>query len=238
MTFLKFEEYFTMSTIVLEAQARALIGKGASRRLRRLEDKVPAVVYGGKKAAISIHLAHNKVIKALEQESIFSSVLNLNIDGKVEQVILKDLQRHPYRPVILHMDLQRVSAKDVLVKMVPLHFINEESSPGVVEGGVVNHTMNQIEIKCQVKDLPEYIEINLASLELNQVVHLSEVQLPKGVELAHELDSSHDHQVVSVHLPRVIEEPEEVLAEEGEALEGEEASEAAEQASEEDASKE
>lgn len=193
-----------MSTIKLEAEVRVDLGKGSSRRLRRLENKVPAVVYGGDKAAQSINLAHHKVLKALETESIFSSVLDLKIGNKVEHVVLKDLQRHPFKPVILHMDLQRVSAKDVLVKLIPLHFIHETEAKGVKAGGLVTHTMNQVEVKCQVKDLPEFIEIDLLDMDLNDVVHLSDIKLPKGVKFAVDpTEGDHDHPVVSIHLPKV-----------------------------------
>ncbi|AHE66533.1 50S ribosomal protein L25/general stress protein Ctc [Legionella oakridgensis] len=192
-----------MSTIVLEAETRADKGKGASRRLRRLENKVPAIVYGGEKEPQSIHLLHNKVIKALEIESIYSSVFELKVDGKSEKVILKDIQRHPFKPVILHMDMQRVSAKDVLVKMVPLHFINEQEAKGVKAGGMVNHTMMQVEVRCQVKDLPEYIEVDLRDMELNDVLHLSDLKLPKGVHLAIDpSEGDHDHPVVSIHVQK------------------------------------
>ncbi|KTD08473.1 50S ribosomal protein L25/general stress protein Ctc [Legionella jamestowniensis] len=192
-----------MSTIVLEAESRNDIGKGASRRLRRLENKVPAVLYGGEKAPKTIHLLHNKVIKALENESIFSSVFDLNVDGKVEHVILKDLQRHPYKPVILHMDLQRVSAKDILVKNVPIHFTNEQDSKGVRAGGIVTHTMTQVEVRCKAKDLPEFIEVDMTNVGLDDVVHLSDLKLPKGVQLATALDESHNLPVVSIHSPKV-----------------------------------
>jgi len=204
-----------MSTMILEAELRADKGKGASRRLRRLENKVPAVVYGGDKEPLAVHLLHNKVMKALETESIYSSVFDLRVNGKVEHVILKDLQRHPYKPVILHMDLQRVSAKDVLVKMVPLHFINEENAKGVKEGGIVNHTMNQVEIRCQAKYLPEFIEVDLEEMAMDEVIHLSDLKLPKNVHLATDPTvGGHDHSVVSIHAPKVaiVEEAEEIEA--------------------------
>ncbi len=189
-----------MSKIILEAETRKDIGKGASRRLRRLENKVPAVLYGGEKAPHSIHLLHNKVIKALETESIYSSVFDLTIDGKTEQVILKDLQRHPYKSLILHMDLQRVAAKDILVKEVPIHFINEQTAKGVKAGGIVNHLMSQVEVRCQAKDLPEFIEVDLANLSLNDVLHLSDLKLPKGVHLTIDVaDTSHDRPIVGIH---------------------------------------
>ncbi|WED43451.1 50S ribosomal protein L25/general stress protein Ctc [Legionella cardiaca] len=200
-----------MSTIILEAESRKDMGKGASRRLRRLENKVPAVLYGGEKAPKAIHLLHNKVVKALENEAIYSSVFDLNVDGKVEHVILKDLQRHPYKPVILHMDLQRVSAKDTLVKNIPIHFTNEQTSKGVKAGGIITHTMTQVEVRCQVKNLPEFIEVDMANVGLDDVVHLSDLKLPKGVQLAiGEVDTSHNLPVVSIHAPKVAAVEEEV----------------------------
>jgi len=192
-----------MSTLILEAETRTDLGKGASRRLRRLENKVPAVLYGSEKEPQAIHLLHNKVMKALETESIYSSVFDLRVDGKVEHVILKDLQRHPYKPVILHMDLQRVSAKDVLIKMIPLHFINEQESKGAKAGGMVNHTMTQVEIRCQAKYLPEFIEVDLADMVVDDVIHLSDLKLPKNVHLASDPTvGGHDHPVVSIHMHR------------------------------------
>ncbi|KTD21897.1 50S ribosomal protein L25/general stress protein Ctc [Legionella londiniensis] len=191
-----------MTTLILEAETRTDKGKGASRRLRRLENKVPAILYGGSKEPQAIHLLHNKVIKALESESIYSSVFDLKLGGKVEQVILKDLQRHPYKPVILHMDLQRVGAKDVLVKMVPIHFVNETEAKGVKAGGMINHTMNQVEVRCQAKDLPEFIEVDVSDMQLDDVLHLSDLKLPKGVQLTIEPAGDHDHPVVSIHKPK------------------------------------
>ncbi|KTD06054.1 50S ribosomal protein L25 [Legionella gratiana] len=193
-----------MSNILLEAQTRTDMGKGASRRLRRLENKVPAVIYGGEKHPLSIHFQHNKVIKALETESIYSSVFDITVDGKVEHVILKALQRHPYKPVVMHMDLQRVSKTDVLVKLVPIHFINEEKAPGIKAGGMINHTMTQVEVRCQAKDLPEFISVDMSEVEVDDIVHLSHLKLPKGVQLTVDVtDGSHDAPVVSIHMPKV-----------------------------------
>ncbi|QMT61160.1 50S ribosomal protein L25/general stress protein Ctc [Legionella sp. PC997] len=192
-----------MSNILLEAQARTDMGKGASRRLRRLENKVPAVIYGGDKKPMSIHFQHNKVVKALETESIYSSVFDITVDGKVEHVILKALQRHPYKPVVMHMDLQRVSKTDILVKLVPIHFINEEKAPGIKAGGIINHTMTQVEIRCQAKDLPEFISVDMSEVKMDDIVHLSHLKLPKGVQLTVDVtDGSHDAPVVSIHMPR------------------------------------
>ncbi|MCC5791551.1 MAG: 50S ribosomal protein L25/general stress protein Ctc [Legionellaceae bacterium] len=192
-----------MSNMVLEATERTDTGKGASRRLRRLENQVPAIIYGGDKESVNIMFPHNKVVKALENEAIYSSVFDIKLGSTKEQVILKDLQRHPYKPIIMHMDLQRVSAKDMLVKTVPLHFVNEESCKGVKAGGIINRVMNQIEIRCQARNLPEFIEVDLLNLEKDATIHLSEIQLPKGVTLATEIqDKDHDHPVVAVHAPQ------------------------------------
>lgn len=193
-----------MTTILLEAESRSDLGKGASRRLRRLENKVPAIIYGGDKKPKSIHFQHNKVIKALETESIYSSIFDISVDGKTEHVILKALQRHPYKPVVMHMDLQRVSPKDVLVKLVPIHFINEQQSVGIKAGGIINHTMTQVEIRCQAKDLPEFIEVDMTSVAMDDVVHLSDLKLPKGVKLTVDAtDGVHNAPVVSIHAPKV-----------------------------------
>jgi large subunit ribosomal protein L25 len=234
-----------MSEIMLEAEERALIGKGASRRLRRLNDKVPAVIYGGNKPSQTIQFLQKHVQKSLESERIYSSVFEISVEGKKERVILKDLQRHPYKAIILHMDLQRVSAKDILVKTVPVHFINEEEAPGVKAGGVVNHTMTEVEVRCEARCLPEFIEVDLAGFEMDQVLHLSALVLPKGVALSIDpTEGDHDHPVVSVHEPRVIiEEEPEVEAEDGEegedgeATDGESSEEASADESKKDESK-
>ncbi|CEG57964.1 50S ribosomal protein L25/general stress protein Ctc [Legionella fallonii] len=202
-----------MTTILLVAESRADLGKGASRRLRRLENKVPAIIYGGDKKPKSIHFQHNKVIKALETESIYSSIFDISVDGKTEHVILKALQRHPYKPIIMHMDLQRVSAKDILVKLIPIHFINEQQSPGIKAGGIINHTMTQVEIRCQAKDLPEFIEVDMANIGMNDIVHLSDLKLPKGAKLTVDAtDGVHNSPVVSIHAPKVSAVEEETVA--------------------------
>lgn len=193
-----------MPTIVLEAQLRKNLGKRASRRMRLLENKIPASLYGGNQPPQSIDLNQNKIRKALESESVYSSVLNLNIDGKVEHVILKSLQRHPCKSLILHMDLQRVSATDILIKLIPLHFINEQNSIGVKDGGIITHNMSQIEVRCQVKDLPEFITVDMSQVAVGDVIHLSNLQLPAGVSCAIDLtDERHDLPVASIHMPRV-----------------------------------
>lgn len=192
-----------MSTVLLEAQARTDMGKGASRRLRRLENRVPAVIYGGDKAPMSIDFLHHKVIKALETESIYSSVFDISIDGKTEHVILKALQRHPHKPLIMHMDLQRISAKDTITKLVPIHFTNEKQSKGVKAGGIINHTMTQVEIRCLAKNLPEFIEVDMTNLNVGDVFHLSHLKLPKTLHLTADIsDAEHDAPIVSIHKPK------------------------------------
>jgi large subunit ribosomal protein L25 len=194
---------YTMSMILLEAESRTAMGKGASRRLRRLENKVPAIIYGGDKSPTAIHFLQHKLMLALESEKIYSSVFDISVDGKVEHVILKAVQRHPYKKIVFHIDLQRVSSKDILVKLVPLHFINEEQAPGVKAGGLVSHVMTQLEIRCQAKDLPEFIEVDLSNVKINESLHLSELKLPKGVQLTVNCkDASHDAPVVSIHKPK------------------------------------
>ncbi|MDF1757316.1 MAG: 50S ribosomal protein L25/general stress protein Ctc [Legionellaceae bacterium] len=220
-----------MSDFTLEAEARDVQGKGASRRLRRLDGKIPAIIYGSDKKPMLLNLMQNKVNKILEDEAIYSSVFSLSIDGKSENVILKDLQRHPYKPEIMHMDFQRVSAKDVLVRMVPIHFINGEKSEGHKQGGVVSHSMTQIEITCKAKDLPEFIEVDLINLKLDEVFHLSQVKLPKNVELTVDVsDTDHDLPVAAAHVSKA------ALSEE--ALEAEEQAEAEAAASEESSKEE
>lgn len=189
----------------LNAESREVVGKGSSRRLRRLEGKVPAIIYGGKKKnPQNITLLHRDLTKATENEAFFSHILTLKVDGKGEQVIVKDMQRHPAKPQILHVDFQRVS-KDVAIHVqVPLHFVNEEASIGVKQqGGVVSHSMTEVEISCLPGDLPEYIEVDMTKVEIDQIVHLSDLQLPKGVEiiaLTHGAD--HDLPVVAIHAPK------------------------------------
>jgi large subunit ribosomal protein L25 len=192
----------------LNANGREDTGKGASRRLRRLAGEIPAIVYGGKKAPAKISLAHKDVAKALENEAFFSHIIDLVIDGKSEDVIIKDIQRHPAKAVILHMDFFRVSKTTKLQTRAPLHFINEEACVGVkLGGGLIARSMTDIEISCLPKDLPEFIEVDMAEVELGQTVHLSDIKLPKGVEsvaLSHGDD--HDLPVAAVNKPKAVEE--------------------------------
>lgn len=198
----------------LNAQLRDVTGKGSSRRLRRLEGTIPAIVYGGKSAPQNITLSHKDIAKATDNEAFFSHIIDLNIDGKGESVIVKDMQRHPARPLILHVDFLRVS-KDVAIHVnVPLHFINEDVCKGIkVDGGVVSHNITDVEVSCLPGDLPESIDIDMTNVEIDQIVHLSDLQLPKGVTLtafAHGGDEhEHDLPVVAIHAPKVVVEEEE-----------------------------
>ena len=196
----------------IEAELRSDLGKGASRRLRH-EEKFPAVVYGTGKDPVSITLDHKKFIHNLENEAFYSHILTLSIAGKDEQVILKDLQRHPAKPTVMHADFLRVSATEKLHLRVPLHFINAEECPGAKEGGLITHSVSEIEVACLPKDLPEYLEVDLSSLELDHSLHMSDIIVPAGVELvelAH--GEAHDQPVASVHMPRGASEEEEEAA--------------------------
>src|SRR5690554_4536366 len=162
---------------ILNAQARDDLGKGASRRLRRLADLVPAIVYGGTVAPASISVSHKDLVKHLENEAFYSHIITLNVDGKNESVILKDLQRHPSKPKVLHADFLRVSKSTKLNTSVPLHFLNEATSKGVkLQGGKITTTLVQLEISCLPADLPESIEVDLADMEARSEEHTSELQ--------------------------------------------------------------
>ena len=206
-------------SFVVEAEPRTDLGKGASRRLRR-EGKVPGVIYGAGKEPVSITLTHNELAHQLENEAFFSHILTVKVGKNEDQAILKDLQRHPSKPVVLHVDLQRVSAKEKIRVHVPLHFLNEETSPGVKAGGLVSHHITEVEVSCLPADLPEYIEVDLGDLELEGNVHLSDISIPSGtelVELSH--GEGHDQSVITIHLPRGAHEEEEEEAEAVEAAE-------------------
>ena len=188
----------------LNAQARDVQGKGASRRLRRLEGKVPAIVYGGKKKPTNITVAHNELIKHLENEAFYSHIIELDIDGKTENVILKDLQRHPAKALVMHADFLRVSKTKKFKTTVPLHFINENTCEAVkLQGCTIAHSMTELEITCLPANLPEFIEVDFAGVEAGAVIHISDLTLPKGVEsvaLSHGAD--HDLTVAIVNKPK------------------------------------
>lgn len=192
----------SQATFELSAESRATVGKGASRRLRRT-DQVPAILYGGKEKPMMLTLAHRKVMKALENEAFYSHILTLEIDGKKQKAVLKDLQRHPYKPVVMHMDFLRVSATEKINMHVPLHFINE---PTIEEGTMLSKHMVEVEIRCLPGNLPEFIEVDLTNVSLDHAVHLTEIKLPAGVELvalSHGHVHDHDSAVASIHKLRV-----------------------------------
>ncbi|MEQ9545987.1 MAG: 50S ribosomal protein L25/general stress protein Ctc [Marinobacter sp.] len=189
---------------VIEAFPRGDQGRGASRRLRREERKIPAIVYGGDKEATPISIWHNELKKALENEAFFSHVLTIELDGKKESVILKDLQRHPYKPLLTHADFLRVDKDHEIHVNVPLHFLNEDSAPAIkLQGGVANHQITEVEVICLPQNLPEFIEVDMAEVDMDKVVHLSDLKLPKGVKVAALLQGEdHDLPVVAIHKPR------------------------------------
>ena len=208
-----------MSTdFTLNAKGREDTGKGASRRLRRLAGEVPAIIYGGKKQPEQVSLAHKDVIKALENEGFFSQVISLDVDGKAEDVVIKDIQRHPAKAIVLHMDFLRVSKTTKLTTRIPLHFINEDVCVGVkMGGGLIAHSMTELEIQCLPQDLPEYLDVDMAEVEIGQTVHISDIKLPAGVEsVALSYGEDHDLPVATVNKPKAVEEELPETSDEGE----------------------
>ncbi len=193
----------------LDAEFRETQGKGASRRLRR-EGKVPAILYGGHLEARALTLSHQKLALMLENERFYSTILNLRVGAETQAAILKDVQRHPYKNAIVHIDFQRVEENEKIRIAIPLHFKNASIAPGVKsQGGLVSHMRTEVEVTCLPKDLPEFIEVDLANLGLNESIHLSQLKIPEGVQL---LDlQKEDAAVVAIHSPRA-EEPEPTAA--------------------------
>ena len=191
------------SQYTLVAEPRSEQGKGASRRLRRT-GKIPAIVYGAGKEPTSICLSHNQVDRQLQNEGFYSQLISLELEGNAEKVVLRDLQRHPAKPLILHMDLQRINSDEIMHSHTPLHFINEEDCVGAKQGGQISHMMIEVEISCLPSDLLEFIEVDVSALEVGESLHLSDLKVPKGVQLV-ELThgDNHDQAVVSVHKARV-----------------------------------
>lgn len=189
---------------VVEAEVRDLQGKGASRRLRRLEGKVPAILYGESEAPVNLSLVAKDLAKSLENEAFYSHILTVKYDGKEQAAILKDLQRHPAKGFVLHADFQRVDKDHPIHVHVPLHFINEENSVGVkMGGGNISHQMTDVEVICLPGDLPEFIEVDMIDVDVDTIIHLSDLKLPEGVTIAaltHGAD--HDLPVASIHKPK------------------------------------
>ena len=193
-----------MSTVdfTVNAETRTDVGKGASRRLRNA-DKVPAVIYGASQDATSLTLDHDEMFHHLENEAFYSHILSVKVDGKIQKAVLKDVQRHPSKPKITHIDFQRISDTGKIHMHVPLHFVGEDKAPGVKAGGLISHLMSSVDIVCMAKHLPEYIEVDVSNLEMDNAIHLSNIILPKGVEIPElALGPDHDLPVISIHAPK------------------------------------
>ncbi len=193
----------------LVAELRDDQGKGASRRLRR-QGKVPAILYGGGREPRALTLEHNKLIRQMQEESFYSSILTIKAGERTQPAIVKDIQRHPARHQIMHIDLQRVLADERIRMNVPVHLLNEDSAVGLKQGGVVSRLINEVEITCLPADLPEYFELDIADLEVDQILHLSDLKTSGSVEIA-QLAQDQDQPVVSIHIPKKAVEPEEEL---------------------------
>ena len=196
-----------MNEFTLNAQARTDLGKGASRRLRHAAN-IPAVVYGGNKPAESVTILAKEIAKLFENEAAYSHVIALTVDGAVETVVIKALQRHPAKGHVLHADFVRVVAGQKLTAHVPLHFLNQESSVGVKQqGGEVSHSAADVEVSCLPKDLPEFINVDMANVEVGQILHMSDLVLPAGVELV-ALAHGKDLPIANIHASRVVKDAE------------------------------
>ena len=197
-----------MSNQKITATSRKDEGKGASRRLRR-SGQLPAIVYGGDAAPQNIQMDQEKVWVASQHEWFYSSIIDLEVDGEVQTVLLRDMQRHPYKQIIMHLDFQRVSANEAIRVSVPLRLVNAETSPaGKTAGVVLTQELNDVEVICLPGNLPEAIDVDLSKMEIGDTVHLSEVALPKGVELAVKLEGDHNPAVAVARHARVEAEPE------------------------------
>jgi len=194
--------------IEIKAEPRSVQGTGASRRLRR-ESKVPGVIYGAGKDAVAIQLDHKDLWFKLKMEAFHASILDMEVGSEKSQVLLRDYQMHPFRPLILHADFQRVAADKKIHMKVPLHFVNAEISPGVkVAGGLVEHVMKELEISCLPKDLPEFVTVDLANLQAGHSLHLSHLKLPSGVEAI--VAKGEDPTVATIVIPKVMTAEEEL----------------------------
>jgi large subunit ribosomal protein L25 len=199
----------------LEAKVRTDLGKGASRRLRRLNKEIPAIIYGGDQDPLAITLQHDDISHAVENEAFFSHIITLKVGKDSVQAIIKDLQRHPAKPFIMHADFQRVLADEEITVEVPIHFLNEDNCPGVkLNGGSVIHAMTEVEITCLPRHLPEFLEIDMEQMEIGDSVHLSDIKFPEGVSsvsLSHGGEDD-DLLVATVQPPRAVEEEPEAAA--------------------------
>jgi len=191
-------------TIELNAELRTDQGKGASRRLRHAE-KLPAIIYGAGKDPVSLTMLQKDIRPFIDDEHFYASILSLKIDGKAEKVILRDMQHHPYKVDIMHIDFQRIDAKAKMHIHVPVHYIGEDKAPGVKTGGLVSHLAVEVEVECLPKDIPEFIEVDMSTMEVGDIFHLTDLKMPKGVELmALKHGEAHDTAMCSIHAPKVV----------------------------------
>jgi len=199
----------------LQADFRDDQGKGASRRLRR-QGKIPAIIYGGKLAPRQISLDHQKLLTLIDNEKLYSSILRLQVGNETHEAIIKDVQMHPAKKAIVHIDMQRVLADEKIRIYVPIHFIGAAAAPGVkTQGGIVSHRISDVEVICLPKDFPEFLEVDMSEMQLNDTKFLSDIPLPEGVVIP-QLQQGRNVAVVSVHAPRAAEpEPTEAAAAEG-----------------------
>jgi large subunit ribosomal protein L25 len=190
----------------INAEIRSNHGKADSRRLRH-QDLIPAVIYGAEKDPQPIILEHKNIQHLLQNEAAYAHILTVNVSGKSEKVVLKAVQRHAYKPLIVHVDFLRIKAKEALTMRVPLHYINEEDCPGVKQGGVVSKLMNDVEITCLPANLPEFIEVDMAEVDMDQTLHLSDIKLPNDVELSiGEITEDNNQPIASIYKPKVVED--------------------------------
>lgn len=199
-----------MAKYQLAAEMREDLGKGASRRLRRL-NKIPAVLYGAGRPAWSLTLKENQLMRNLQEEAFYAAIIELTLEGKKQKVFLRDLQRHPSKPFVLHVDMQRVRDDVEMTVVLPIHFLNEEISHGVkMEGGKIQRNLSEVEIVCLPGVLPEYIELDLEALKAGEALHLSDLKLPEGVKSTElEQGDSHNHAIVSIFVPKAVDEEDE-----------------------------
>jgi large subunit ribosomal protein L25 len=189
------------------AYERSVQGTGASRRLRN-SGKTPGIIYGGSELPQAVELDHNALFHALKKEAFHSSVLDIEVAGKVQQALLRDYQMHPFKPLVLHVDFQRVDAKQKVHMKIPLHFVGDDVCPAVKLGGaVINHILNEMDITCLPADLPEFIEVDLSKIELDQTIHAKDIPLPKGVTLSLHVEQENPA-LVAAREPKVKAEPE------------------------------
>ncbi|KAF1009731.1 MAG: 50S ribosomal protein L25 [Luteibacter sp.] len=189
----------------LTATSRKIEGKGASRRLR-IAGHVPAIVYGAGEAPQAIQVLHNDILLGSRFESFYSSVIDLTVDGKLQKVLIKDWQKHPFKQLMLHMDFLRINENEAVRVAVPVHFLNQEKSPaGKTAGLVISHNLTEITVSCLPKDLPEFIALDLVDLKAGDIVHLSDLKLPAGVEIP-ELGLGKEHDVAVVTVAAIQEE--------------------------------